>query len=403
MRRRLEMVLRGVVLAALAVMLWTSVRVAGNPHGEIVSARAVRPRALVEWSRSPAAPERIDLQLNSVPSRTERAWLAALAGAGTIVSWRGDLTPVMTAVEPIAAPGGGAIVRVAAPDGSRVVVGDEIGALDSARIARSGATLVLGARSDSVSVSANGSVATAVRRDSVLLRKILVIGAAGWESKFTAAALEEEGWKVDVLVRVAPSVDVTSGGSATIDTSRYATVIALDATAAPYAARLTEFVRNGGGLILAPSAATTGALAPLRVTATDAIVLEKRGTTPTVSARRLGAGRVIQIAYEDTWRSRMSGADTAVAAHRRLWTNLVSHVAYAPRLARANGNPPGRAMLSSDFAPLADLAASIGPRATSNGMLVGERSPSSWTLLLFTILTLTLVGEIASRRLRGLR
>jgi hypothetical protein len=164
---------------------------------------------------------------------------------------------------------------------------------------------------------------------------------------------------------------------------------------------LTAFVRAGGGLILAAPAATTAAMASLRVTGTDAIVLEKRGATPMVSARRVGAGRVIQIAYEDTWRSRMNGSDTAIAAHRRLWTDLVSNVAYAPRLARANGNTSARLIPAADFAPLADLAASIGPRMTSNASLVGERSRSSWTLVLFTILTLALLGEIASRRLRG--
>jgi hypothetical protein len=400
MRRRVEIVLRGVVLASLAVMLWLSLRAPSGAKGDIMDARAVGASELARWSRVPAAPERITVELNSLPSRIERAWLAALAGAGTIVTWRGDLTPVMTAVEPMVAPSGGAIVRVAAPDGSPVIVGDEIGALDSARIVRSGATFVVGARSEIVTVSANGSVATAVRRDSLLLRKVLVIGAAGWESKFTAAALEEEGWKVDVVARVAPSVDVTTGGAATIDTSRYAAVVALDASAAPYAARLTAFVRSGGGLILAPLAAGTGAMAPLRVTGTDAIILEKRGTTPTVMARRFGAGRVIQIAYEDTWRSRMNGGDTAVAAHRRLWTDLVSDVAFAPRLPRANGNPRGRGM-AADFAPLADLEASIGPRVTSNGSRVGGRTRSSSPLLLFAVLTFVLLGEIASRRFRG--
>jgi hypothetical protein len=401
MRRRLEYVLRGVVVGALAAMLWASSRAPNDTKGDIVSARAVGASELAQWSKAPTAPVRINLQLHSVPSRIERTWLAALAGAGTTVSWRGDLTPLMAAVEPIVEPNGGAIVRVAAPNAVRVVVGDEIGALDSARITRSGATFVLGARLDSVTVSANGSAATAVRRDSVSLRKVLVIGAAGWESKFTAAALEEEGWKVDVFARVAPSVDVTTGPAATIDTSRYAAVVALDASAGPYVARLTAFVRAGGGLILAAPAATTAAMASLRVTGTDAIVLEKRGATPMVSARRVGAGRVIQIAYEDTWRSRMNGSDAAVAEHRRLWNKLVSSVAYAP-VVRSGSMAASKGNRSADRydAPLAALFGALGPAsAAAHRAMMPARARLS--VILFVGLVAALLAEVASRRVRG--
>jgi len=401
MRRRLEYVLRGAVLATLALMLWFAPQSSRDAQSAMVDSHGVGASALNQWSRAPVAPQRINLQLTSIPSRIERAWLSALAAAGSVVTWRGGLTPVMVAIEPVAAPHGGATARAAAPDASAIVIGDEIGALDSARIRQSGATFVLGAASDSVTVRANGSVASAALRDSVSLRKVLVIGAAGWEPKFTAAALEEEGWKVDLLARVAPGVEVTSGAPATIDTSRYSAVIALDASAAPYASRLTEFVRAGGGLIIAPPAAAAAAMVTLRAAGPDAIVLEKRGAATSVAAKRLGAGRVIQIAYEDTWRSRMNGGDSAVANHRRLWTNLVSNVAYAPRVARATANPADDGTSVDDAAPLADLTASIGSPTSAKVSALTGRSRSSWTVLLFLVLTLALLGEVASRRFRG--
>lgn len=401
MRRYLENGLRGAVLVALALMLWRSLRPELGAGGNAIRARGITTNLLAQWSSAPVPPRRIEMQLDNLPSRIERAWLAALVGAGTTLGWSGDLTPVMAEVEPVARPAGGTRVRVAAPNGSSTVIADDIGPVDTVRAQNGGAIATLGSRSGAFSARVNGSVATAALRDSLLLHEVLVIGAAGWESKFTAAALEEEGWKVDVLARVAPGVDVTAGTAATIDTSRYSAVIALDGTGAPYAARITDFVRSGGGLILAPPAAASSALAPLRAVGTDAIALEKRGTTTTVAARRFGAGRLLQIAYGDTWQARMTGGDSAVAEHRRLWTRLVSDVAYAPRVERVAGNAADRAMPAQDAAPLADLVASIGPPAAANAIVVAEHDRSSWTVLLFILLTLGLLGEIASRRVRG--
>ena len=149
---------------------------------------------------------------------------------------------------------------------------------------------------------------------------MLVIGDAGWESKFVVAALEEEGWKVDAFIRVAPNVDVTQGSAAVIDTARYSAVVALDGAASPYASRIIEFARTGGGVVLTPQAATPDAMAPLRVGAvgrttgdaraaqaggsvtlttlalapitslrSDAVPLERRAGTVATAARRVGA------------------------------------------------------------------------------------------------------------------
>ncbi|MGZ3373985.1 MAG: hypothetical protein ACXU9Z_11920, partial [Gemmatimonadaceae bacterium] len=263
-----------------------------------------------------------------------------------------------------------------------------------------------------------------VTRDSVVLRRILVIGEAGWESKFAVAALEEEGWKVDALIRVAPGVDVTQG-SAAIDTSRYSAVVALDAGASPYANRIVEFARNGGGVILGPGAASLAAMAPLRAGAfgrstsdtrglqsggaisltlplapitslqSDATPFEKRGSAIAIAAKRVGAGRVLQLGYEDTWQWRMSGGDGAVRDHRLWWTRLVSSVAYAPRISRATPT------MSTDEAPIIGLVTTIGsatPLGVTTGLSGSQSAIMAW---LFLLLTLGLIGEVASRRMRG--
>ena len=151
----------------------------------------------------------------------------------------------MIDAQPVASPTGGTKVLVAAPNGSSVVMSDDIGVIDTLRAQSGGATVALGAVAGHLTARVKGSVASTVQRDSVVLHKVLVIGDAGWESKFVVAALEEEGWKVDAFIRVAPGVDVTQGSTAVIDTSRYSAVVALDGAASPYANRIIEFARTG--------------------------------------------------------------------------------------------------------------------------------------------------------------
>jgi hypothetical protein len=154
-------------------------------------------------------------------------------------------------------------------------------------------------------------------RDSLEPRRLLVLGSAGWETKFIIAALEERGWTVDAQIALAPGGDVAQGavlGSASaalpapttapsaaagvagvdgapglgrfqggrpgmamglaapppappaapgarlprlgaIDTARYSAVIAVDSTAGREAVRIGRFVRSGGGLVLFAAAA----------------------------------------------------------------------------------------------------------------------------------------------------
>lgn len=390
-RVRLEQVLRGVVIVALGLMLWQSLRPQTESGGAAITG-ALGGGALRRWSASATAPRTIQARLDSMPSPLERAWLAALRGAGSDVSWSGDLTPLMIDAQPIAAPTGGTRAIIATPRASPVVLADEIGPIDTVRPQNSGATLTLRVIPDRLTARSGHTIASTIQPDSVALRRVLVIGAAGWESKFTVAALEEEGWRVDALIRVAPGIDVTQGSPSPIDTAHYSAVIALDSTASPDASRIISFVRSGGGVILEPAAASLASMSALRTT--SAVSLPIKGPA-SIAAKRIGAGRAIQIGRDDSWRMRMTN-DDGVADHRRWWTELVSNVAYAPRTPRVTTG----STINGDPAPFADLVARIGP-ASSNQ--ISRLSPTSvnMSVWLFGLLAAALIGEVVSRRTRG--
>ena len=200
----------------------------------------------------------------------------------------------------------------------------------------------------------------------------------------------------------------------------------VDGAAAPYANRIIGFAQSGGGVVLASPAASFDVMAPLRAGAvgratseasaiqaggvvsivtlslapitslrSDAVTLEKRAGAVAVVARRIGAGRSLQLGFEDTWRWRMGGGEGAVRDHRLWWTGLVSSVAYAPPLSR------GTATAATDEAPMTGLVASIGPSALAGATPNLAGAPSDWMIWLFALLALGLIGEVASRRLRG--
>lgn len=414
--------MRASALVALAVMLWQSLHPAGDAGGRSVRAGEVHGGALSEWSRSTTAPREIQLQPSAVPTAVERDWLRALAGAGSRVSWNGNLPSVMVSADPIASPSSGAIISVAAPDAAPVLLRDDVGIIDTLQVQRGGISASVPGSARDFTASVNGAVAAASLEDSLTLRRILVIGTAGWESKFVVAALEEDGWKVDAAIHAAPGADITQGAVAPIDTARYSAVIALDAAAAPYANRIIQFARSGGGVVLEPQAAALEALTSIRVGSigrpvqaagvtasavgrsglafvpltalqSDAVVIDRRGQTPVIAGRRVGAGRVVQLGYDETWRWRMAGGENAVRDHRSWWTDHVSSVAYAT----ATSRPANVA----DQAPLAALVAAIGPATASPGAASFSASESSLAVLLFTLLAIVLIGEVASRRLRG--
>ncbi|HVF39365.1 MAG TPA: hypothetical protein VM939_05645 [Gemmatimonadaceae bacterium] len=423
----LERVLRAVVIVALAVMLWQSLREQTDLAGHTVRARgAALGASLGEWGASPRVPESIQVHLDNVPPPSERAWLGALVAAGSRLSWSGDVPATMIDAQPVASPAARMTVTVAAPNGVPIVVRDEVGVIDTVRVQRHGASLALSSVTDQIRGSIGNSVASTHLRDSILLRKVLVIGNAGWESKFVVAALDEAGWKLDALIRVGPNVDVAQGSATVIDTVRYSAVVALDGASLPYASRIIEFARTGGGVVLSPQASRVEALAILRSGAvgraiadsrraphaglvdlrvlpfipisslrSDATALEKRSGVVVTAATRVGAGRTLQLGYEETWRWRMGGDEAAVRGHREWWTGLVGSVAYVPRIARP------KTVLNTDVAPMVGLVSAIGPGNRAGTGSIRPGGANDWMVWLFALLPIALVGEVMSRRLRG--
>ena len=423
-RRACEHSLRVIAMAAIATLLWRAIRppvAAGVDvvHGDL-------PRALVQWTVSPVAEMRV--VLDATPDPATRDWLRALGRAGGSVRWSSSRPFGAAAVvaEPVPEPNGVTRVRFASVGGEAVSVADDAGAIDTRP--RGGArVLELGGVAGAVRASGTTFTATSEVRDSVVLRPVLVLGAAGWESKFTIAALEERGWRVASRVRVAPNVDVTQGPLGSIDTARYAAVIVLDSTAAPSSNEIARYARAGGGVILAGSTARSGAfaaLAPGRVgarvagvagavssadprtglggfpvssPAANAVVLEARDGVAMIAARRLDAGRVMQLGYDETWRWRMGGGDESAAAHRAWWSRLVAAVAYAPLV------PRGSRLTSVDETPLASLVDAIGPSTPMEGRTSPHRDITRLDWMLFILIAASLLTEWTSRRLRGAR
>jgi hypothetical protein len=135
-------------------------------------------------------------------------------------------------------------------------------------------------------------------------------------------------------------------------------------------------------------------LIPITELMTDAVVLERQGTHIAVAARRIGPGRVIEIGYVDLWRWRMEGGEGAPEACRAWLARLVADVAYTG--VEAIDAPAG------DVAPLATLIQQLGP-ATTDPIAGGMDFTARWAAWVFVLICLALLGEWASRRLRGLR
>jgi hypothetical protein len=126
-------------------------------------------------------------------------------------------------------------------------------------------------------------------------------------------------------------------------------------------------------------------------------VLESRDGVAMIAARRLDAGRVMQVGYDETWRWRMAGGDESAAAHREWWSRLVGAVAYAPLV------PRGPGVRSIDETPLASLVAALGPPTLLDAGLVAHGDNARITWMLFILVAACLIAEWASRRLRGAR
>jgi hypothetical protein len=425
LRRALELAAR---LCALALLAWIIVRsVAPLDSAEVherTNSRALE-SALAAWTLAPE-PTSVHVTAAVAPAAREREWLRALARAGVRVSWSSDSIPA-TAIEVAARsdPAGGVRAYLAAPVGTRAILSDAVGLIDTIAIAPGANALSLPVTAGALDLLVREQHARAAAPDSVLPRQIVVLGRAGWEGKFIMAALEERGWKVSSRLRVGPNVFVTQGAPLALDTAHTSAVIALDSSAASYAGAIVAFERSGGGVVLAgdaPLAASLRALAPGRAgtrvgaaslsfasdtprralgffpivaLASDAVPLESRDGRVIAAARRVGAGRVVQLGYDETWRWRLAGAGDAPAAHRGYWATVVSAAAYRATKAASSAEPVG------DAAPLASLYADLGAPSTPRAAALSITPGLRWWM--FALLALLLLAEWTSRRLRGAR
>ena len=427
LRGILERVARAIALVVLGLLLIDAWRARPVARADRADAPTLD-SALVRWSTvDPRA--QVHVRIDGDISPAKRDWLSALRASGTAVSWQAiGALPVAAVADPIADPAGGTSILVAAPPGAMAELSDDYGALDSVRTVNAGARFVARSAPNAVRLRAGALMARSTARDSLGLGRVLVLGQVGWETKFVAAALEERGWRVDARMELGPKGDVVQvapglrGSSFSIDTARYSAVIALDSTAARYAAPIAAYVRAGGGLVATasvlrvPSFVTLGAggverlvdavepfvpdtLRPRRslglrpiALRPDAVPLEYRDAAVAVAARRVERGRVVAVGYEDTWRWRMGGDADAVDRHRDWWADLVARVAYTSRATRPVASP-------IDEAPYARLVESLGPPVTAG--VDGPRTRTLPIALLFAVLTVMLLSEWASRRLRG--
>ena len=404
-------------LSALAVRLWL-----GSPISDAapVVTTASLDSALVSWTM--IAPAHASVNASTLPARHQRDWLAALRRTGTGISWMtaDSLGGALVAEQTALPDGGSRVTALGAPDRA-LILSDQLGRVDSARTGATGVATWRVNPLGAVSASVNASLASAQPRDSIVTRQVLVVGEAGWESKFVTAALEEDGWSVAARVSVAPSAVVRQGSAVQIDTAMMSAVVVLDSTSTLDAAALARFVNDGGGVIASGGGARHSALRPLlprtaRHTdgvlgallgptpreglgastftfTANAVPLERRAEGPVVVGRRAGAGRVVVAGYDETWRLRMTPPDEqAPDDHRAWWSSLVAGVAHARLVPRHAG--------SVDEAPLAATIDALGaPVRAAQASSDNRRLP--WDTLLAGFAAVALLAEWLSRRLRG--
>lgn len=378
---------------------------------------------LARWTRLPSS-VLLHGDFIATPSAWAIDWLAALKRSGHVVTWSGSPPAIVLTTEASGDPRGGARIEVAAPADGRVVLRDEASVIDSLHVSRFGGSVTAPMVVGTVSASVGGEIAMAASPDSSPSRAVVVIGAAGWEGKYVAAALEERGWPVITRFSVAPNVQVGPPGDLQLDTSRVAAVVAIDTTIARSWPAVQRFVNMGGGLVLAGPASLAHAAAtmapgaittrfqpavlprdtivlgstgffPVSTLKPDAVAIERRAGGIAIAARRIGAGRVIQIGYDDSWRWRMAGPTGSENAHREWWARVIGAVAYVPE-----GTTTSTVAMASS-APVALLVDRIGTPRTSPPA-GARRAPIDRRLILAGIMLL-LLAEWSSRRLRGLK
>lgn len=415
-----ERVLRVLTLVVLSFAAWNAAQ--PRPERGLESARsATLGESLARWTAAPA--RNVHVSLDAAPTPGERDWLRALRRTGTTVTWQGEAIPAL-ALEamPAVAPLGGINLSIAAPAGARVAIRDDIGTIDSVVARAGGATVLAPIVTGPLRASIASHRAVATPHDSLLRRRLLVLGRVGWEAKFVITALEEAGWSVEARLGLAPGHDVEQGTPRLPDTARYTAVVVLDPPSPAAAAAITRYVRAGGGAVLAGAAGSARSLAALTagragarvrpstiafaddaprralaffaiVPRADAILLDERDGRVAAAARRVDAGRVTQLGYDETWRWRLAGGAQAPDAHRAWWSAVVASVGYRAAV-------PLAPRAGIDDAPLARLVDALGAPAASPAPAHGSRFNPPPNLL-FALVSVLLLVELASRRLRG--
>lgn len=337
-----------------------------------------------QWSVNPPA-DTLGIRFDQAPDPATRDYLRALHRSGTVVTWSSQaINPTMIEIEPLEDPAGGALARVTGRSGAPLVLRDSLGVVDSFSITGLGATVRLPSFTGSLVAGSGKTEARIGEGRPTSARALLVLGMAGWESKFVIQALEERGWQVDARTAIAPGLSVDRGRPFPIDTPRYAAVVALDSTAAGYSRQLVEYVQAGGGLILGG-----GTRPPVfRPVDDQPVTSSQSGERQAVTLWRLGTGRVLLNGNRDTWRWRMETDDRSVTSHRAWWAALVSTVAYRPgRVTNETDDPAPLAALTLDLGPTSDLPSERSRRAI-------------WPFVL-GIVAVSLLTEWTSRRTRG--
>ena len=332
-----------------------------------------------------------------------------------------DSTAFAMVVEPGPLPEALARLSVLSTPRGRVRLADQLGRIDSLRLGQSGAAWLRLRPLGAIRASLGPAAASTTLRDSLALKPVMLIGSAGWEAKFVAAALEEDGWTVSTRLQVAPAAVVRQGTLVTIDTGSYSAIVVIDSVSALEGERIRGFVNAGGGLVAAGPGIRHPALRSLiprqlreepavlgglfgivprlglnaRVLALRPtnVVFERRNGDPMVVALRVGSGRIVAAGYDDTWRLRMVPPnENAPKLHRDWWSSVVGSVAMT-RLAVRDAAPV-------DEAPRAATVAALGPPVTA-AEVPGGGIPFPWDVLLATIAAGALLTEWLSRRLRG--
>jgi hypothetical protein len=391
------------------------------PTAARIASTAALERAMEGWYRD-GLPAAVDVRLTAWPTVAQRDGLAAMRSAGTRVSWSHTLSAIGVEAEPTLDPLGAVAVRATGvlDDGEGLVLQDELGRLDTVA-AGPGA---LGSRTVTFGSRIGGWVGDRMVLETSVPRvdggMAVVLGRVGWEARFLIEALEARGWSVAARLEVAPGRFVTQGRPTPLDPDRVAVVFVVDASASALVRGLRAFLSSGGGVVLyaaavsdpalerlAPAAvgagrstggarfaSTSRAALPVRTLgrlAPDAIVLDQRDGQPVLVGRRMGAGRVLLLAYTDLWRWQMSGDTTVGYQH------------FVSDLAASAGRRVVRDVAPASVygaAPLAAIAAGLGT-PSSPGPTRGPARSERWLALLAGLVFAALGAEWASRRLRS--